>query len=430
MYESLRNKKLLIIGSDPSNMAIINAAREMGVYTIVADGISDWSKAPAKKEADEGWDIDYSDTATMAQRCKEAGVDGVFAGYSEFRVLAACRIAKAIGTPFYATEEQINLTRNKRTFKDVCLQYGIPTPRDYCFAYPMSQEEKAAIEYPVIVKPADYAGRKGISICNTPEELDTAVEYAASKSQSKTVIVEDYLDGVEYAAVYTLRDGDISLSCVNEKYITDDQEVKTGLCEFLISPAASYQRYLDELDGKIRRFIEGIGARNGTIFFQGMVTEKKIYVFEMGYRINGNNDFLVIDKINGLNFMKMNIAYSLCGSMCDDLTKDNPLYDRYACTLLFYVHQGVIGRLEYPDFRKDPRVQDMDVQIWLGKQIQEDGSTGQCALKLKLFADTLDSLVDMIRYAQDNIVVEDTDGCNMLFKPFDPSCLIKEKNYE
>ena len=118
------------------------------------------------------------------------------------------------------------------------------------------------------------------------------------------------------------------------------------------------------------------------------------------------------------------------GPTCDDLTKDNPLYDRYACTLLFYVHQGVIGRLEYPDFRKDPRVQDMDVQIWLGKQIQEDGSTGQCALKLKLFADTLDSLVDMIRYAQDNIVVEDTDGCNMLFKPFDPSCLIKEKNYE
>lgn len=425
MFEPLRGKKLLVVGSDPSNMAIIDAAREMGVYTIIVDGITDWSKAPAKRKADEGWDIDYSDTDTIVEKCREAGVDGVFAGYSEFRVLAACRIANRLGTPFYATEEQINLTRNKRTFKDVCIRYDIPTPRDYCFSYPMSAEEKAGIEYPVIVKPADYAGRKGISICNGPEELDTAVEYAASKSQSKTVIVEDYLNGVEFAAVYTLSNGEISLSCVNEKYITDDQEVKTGLCEFLISPANSYQRYLNELDGKIRNFIRGIDARNGVIFFQGMVTEKKIYVFEMGYRINGNNDFLVIEKFNGLNFMKMMIAYSLCGDMCGDLSKDNPLYSQYACTLLFYAHAGTVGKLEYSALLKEKRIRDLDVQVWPGKEITEDGSTGQCALKMKLMAGSLQEIVDIVRFAQDSVVVEDTQGCNMLFKPFDTQCLLK-----
>ena len=62
MYEALKGKKLLIIGSDSGNINIVNAAREMGVYTIAADGISDWSRAPAKRAADEGWDIDYSDT--------------------------------------------------------------------------------------------------------------------------------------------------------------------------------------------------------------------------------------------------------------------------------------------------------------------------------------------------------------------------------
>ena len=425
MYSFLRGKKLLVIGSDPSNIAILDMAKEMGVYTIVVDGISDWEKAPAKRKADEAWDIDYSDTDAVVRKCKDAGVDGVFAGYSEFRVLAACQIANRLGKPFYTTEEQINLTRNKRLFKDVCQQYGIPTPKDYCFSYPMNEKEKAKIEYPVIVKPADYAGRKGISICNSADELEPALEYAISKSKSKTIIVEDFLSGLEFASVYTLSDGEISLSCVNEKYVTDDQEIQSGLCEFLISPANSYERYIKEIDPAVRNFIRGIEAKNGVVFFQGMITEKKIYIFEMGYRINGNNDFLVIDKMNHLNFMKMMIAYSLCGSMCDDIKKDNPLYKQYACTLLFYAHAGIVGNVQYEPLLGRPQIQDIDVQVWPGKEIFEDGSTGQLAIKMKFFADTLDEITDLIHFAQQSVVVEDKTGKNMLFKHFDTTKLSK-----
>lgn len=425
MYEFLKGKKLLVIGSDSGNVNIINAAREMGIYTIAADGIKDWSKAPAKRAADEGWDIDYSQTEAMVQKCLEAGVDGVFAGYSEFRVLAACRIAGALGKPFYATEEQINLTRNKRTFKDVCQQYDIPVPKDYCFHYPLSSQEKAGIEYPVIVKPADYAGRKGITVCRCAEELDAAVEYAASKSQSKTIIVEDYLDGLEFSSIYTLSDGAISLSSVNEKYITRDQEKISGLCEFLISPARSYDRYIEELDGKLRKFIRGIQARNGVIFFQGMITGKKLYVFEMGYRINGNNDFLVIDRFNGLNFMKMCIAHSLCGSMTDDISKDNPLYPGYACSLLMYAHGGTVGKLSLGQIPSRQGIRDVTPTAWVGKEIPEDGSTAQCVVKMKLYGDSLEEIAQLAEFAQRNVVVEDVNGKNMLFKPFDTGCLLR-----
>lgn len=425
MYEHLKGKKLLIIGSDSGDADIVKNAREMGIYTIVADGITDRRNAPAKVVADEAWDINYADTDTLVQKCKERGVDGVFAGYSEYRVLAACRIAKGLGTPFYATEEQIQLTRNKRTFKDVCQQYDIPTPKDYCFSYPMKPEEKAQIEYPVIVKPADYAGRKGISVCFSADQLDEAVEYAADKSQSKTVIVEDYLDGVEFSSIYTVKNGEISLSAVNEKYITDDQEVKSGLCEFLISPAHALDRYVAELDGNVRNFIRGIEAKNGVVFFQGMITEKKIYIFEMGYRINGNNDFQVIDRFHGINFMKMCIAYSLCGDMCDDIRKDNPRYPQYTGALLFYAHGGTIGRFAYEAILDNPYVHDVDVRAWLGREVPNDGSTGQCVLKMKITAPTLEDMVDTVRFIQQNVVVEDEKGADMLFKPFDADCLLK-----
>ena len=425
MYKSLKGKKLLVIGSDSSNISIVEEAQDMGVYVVVTDGITDITKAPAKKAADEYWNIDYSDIDAIAKKCTESNINGVFAGYSEFRVMAACKIAKRLGLPFYANEEQIDLTRNKRKFKDACSKYGIPIPKDYCFSYPMNEDDKKSIEYPVIVKPADYAGRKGISVCNNLEELNVAVEYAAKMSQSKTIIVEDYLNGLEFSSVYTAKNGEISLSCVNEKYITDDQDVKTGLCEFLISPAKSLDRYKKELDNKVRSFMEGIQIKNGVIFFQGMVTENKIYIFEMGYRINGNNDFRVIDKINGINFMKMMIAYSLCGDMCDDIAKDNPNYNKFACTLLFYAHAGVINKFEVGNIYNNPNISDVVERAWIGREISEDGSTGQSVLTLKIFADTLEEVIETIKFAQTNIIVEDEKGNNILFKPFDAKKLVK-----
>ncbi len=425
MYEHLRGKKLLIIGSDSGSINIIDAARDMGIYTIVVDGITDRGNAPAKKLADEAWDIDYSHTDEIAERCKACGVDGVFAGYSEFRVLAACAISNKIGTPFYANKEQIDLTRNKRIFKDEISKYGVPVPRDYSFSYPVSDEVKDKVEYPVIVKPADYAGRKGITVCYSRSELDTAVEYAASKSQSKTVIIEDYIDGVEFSSVYTLSKGEISLSCVNEKYITDDQERKTGLCEFLISPSKSYERYLNELDGNVRNFIKGIKAENGVVFFQGMITKKKIYVFEMGYRLNGNNDYVVIEKFNNINYMKMMIAYSLSGDMCDDIKKDNPLYIKYACSFLMYAHAGTIGKFDYEKICGYPGVEEVETDAWVGKQIAEDGSTGQKLMRIKIIAPTLENVVSIVKFIQTNVTVEDTEGRNMLFKPFRAECLLE-----
>ena len=114
--ESIRGKKLLIVSSDGSDRALLKAGRELGLYVICCDRYTDYSVSPTKAMADEAWDLDYSQTERVAEKCREAGVDGVIAGYAENRVEAACRISKAIGKPFYATEEQIALTRNKILF--------------------------------------------------------------------------------------------------------------------------------------------------------------------------------------------------------------------------------------------------------------------------------------------------------------------------
>lgn len=419
MYEDLKGKRLLVIGSAACDVGIINVAHELGMYVISVDGISDYHYAPAKLVADEAWDIDYSDTDAVVKKCLVSRIDGVMAAYSEFRVLAACRIADMLGLPFYATEEQIKLTRNKRIFKDTCVKYGVKIPKDFCFTYPVAQMDKQKIEYPVIVKPADYGGRKGITVCESAAQIDVAIEYAASKSESKTLIIEEYLKGTEFSAIYTIADGVISLSCVNEKYITDDQERVTGLCEFVLTPASFMEQFIQEADTPLKNFLAGIGAENGVAFFQGMYTQKGIYVFEMGYRVNGNNDFKAIDRNNGINFMKMLINYSVHGTMGTGIEKDNPHFPYYTATVPINLHAGTIAKLDYEALKKNSGIYEINCFVKEGDVIHEDGSTHQKAMLLRMAGKSMEEVRALFDYAIDSVTIENQSGESMIFKKFD-----------
>ena len=423
--ERLDGKKLLIIGgTGVENINIINAAHEMGIYCVVVDKNVDPKTTQAKKAADEAWDMDYSDIDALAERCKAAGINGVMAGYSEPRVLVAAKVSEKIGTPFYATPEQVELTRNKRTFKNWCMKCGIPIAKDYCYGNVPNEEERKQIKYPVIVKPTDYGGRKGITVCFDEKQLDDAIELALKYSASETIIIEEYLIGRELMAIYTLVDGKATLSCLNEKYITEDHKRISGLCNLVVNPSSHYKEYMDTIDDKVKGFLKEIKADNGVAFFQLIAAPDGIRVFEMGYRLNGNNDYKDIEKINGLSYMKMLISHSITGKMGDDNAKDNPDFGFYLSTLVFNCHAGTVKTIDYSAVENHEGVDAVYCEIAPGKTIVEDGTTQQKAISVRLRAETIVGIAKLIDFAQENVKVTDEDGNNMLFMPFDTGKLI------
>lgn len=427
MYEDVSGKKLLVIGGDVNDINIINTAHEMGVYVISTDRNTDYTKSPGKAIADEAWDIDYGDVEAVAKKCREENVDGVMAAYSEFRVLSAAKVSELIGKPFYATAEQIEITRSKRTFKDLCTKFGVPIAKDYCYSYPITEAEKDAISYPVIVKPTDYAGCKGISVCYDRAQLEEAIDLAVSLSASKTIIIEEYLYGTELMAIYTIVDGKATLSILNEKYISQDHERISGLCDIVLTPSKYQDMYMRTTDEKMKTFLRGIEAKNGVAFFQFIANDNGIKAFEMGYRVNGNNDYHVIEKYNDINYMKMLISYSLTGSMGDDNSKDNPIFGEYLCSLLTYVHAGTVGKVDYEAVKGKSGIGDIYTWTKPGKVIVEDGSTQQRGITVKMSAGTLEEIAELIKYVYANISIEDSNGNNMLFKPFDTKRLFSKQ---
>lgn len=419
MFEQARGKKLLIIGGETNITNIVRQAREMGVYTIVTERGTDVSKLPAKAIADEAWDIDYSDMDTLVEKCREAGVDGVMSGYSEGKVYYAAQLSQLLGTPFYVTPEQVELTRNKRVFKELCGQYGIPVPREYCSNGRLTDEEKESIRYPVIVKPADYGGRIGITVCHDRSELDGALALAEKNSVSHTVVVEEYLTGMELTAIYTIADGESSLSIINDKYLSHEGGKYACLCDVAITPSRFYRAYLDTVDANIKAFLRGIGVRNGLAGFQFIATGEKIVAFEMGLRLNGGNDWKLLSACNGINHMKMLINYSLTGSMGDSLEKDDPDLKEQMATYVMYAHGGTVGAVDLSGIEGHKGILDLSPYVYVGKEIPDRGTTQQRVVSFKIRTSTLEEMAETIRYIQEHVRIDDENGQSLLFKAFD-----------
>ena len=424
MYESLKGKKLLVLGSSEVDANIVNVAHELGVYVVVVDGIKKSTSTFAKNIADESWDIDYTHTEEIGEKCLKSGINGVLAGYSEFRVSAACKIANYIGSPFYATLDQIELTRNKRRFKDTCRKFDVHVPFDYEI---QSLNNIDNIIFPVIVKPTDAAGRKGITICYNEDQLKNAVDLALEYSFSKTIIIEEYVFGKEFVAVYTIQDGNCSLSCFNEKYLNEEYS-SSGLCDLALSPSSHMQNYIDKAHSNVCRFLSGIGAQNGVAFFQGISTKDDIYLFEMGYRLNGGNDYFITEEENGISYMKMLISHSLTGKMIGDLGKDNPSYSKYYANFLIYSHGGKVGDIEFHgDIKEKEGLRDIHIKKSKGMIIKEDGTTQQGVFTFKLSSRSIKELIELIHYCQVNTEVTDEFGNSLLFRPFNTERL--KENY-
>lgn len=424
MYENLKGKKLLVIGSDEGTACIVSAAKALGIYTIAVDGVKRSVKTPAKAMADDAWDIDYRETDLIAQRCREQHVDGVLAGYSEFRVLAACHVAKAIGTPFYATEDQIFLTWNKRSFKDLCIKCGVRVPMDYLKEPTEALDPNLPVHFPVIVKPVDYAGRNGISICENKEQLEAAVAYARGKSVTQSVLVEDYVVGQEFAALYTIIDGEISFSSLKDKYNTVSDQRGTSLCELSVTPSRHLERYLQTTDAKIKAFLRAAEIKNGVAQFQGIVNDEDFWIFEMSYRLPGGNDYIYTEKSHGINYMKMMISYALTGEMGDTLEKDTPYFDCCYAQYLVYAHGGTVARSDFHAIENVSGIQDIHVWAKTGRTFTEDGTTQQKAFTCKLNGKGIEDIIRLIHFVQDHVVVEDDAGNNLLFSPFDTNRIV------
>lgn len=412
-------KTLLFLGTSVASVNMVRYARQEGAYVIVTDNLPP-NQSAAKLVCDECADISTRDVEALCTLAKRKKADGVLCGVSEGNLISVRAVCECLKLPCYFTKEQWDICQNKRTFKDLCIKYSVPVPKEYHIDEDSVKGHIDNICFPVIVKPVDGFAASGVTVCYNQDELMPAFLYAKKYSKSSAVIVEEYVRGTEITAVYTIKEGRVSLSMLRDRYPSMDHKGVTAQFDASISPSRFYYQYKKQVDQSIKKMLKGIGSYAGTVFFQGIATEKGIYIFECGYRMNALCDFYNIEAANGINYMKMLVEYALTGTSGDaDLNRDNPNPDCYCCIFNMTAHAGIIGRLSgLEEVQKIPEVLYAEFLLPLGHKVVEDNSMAQSVFRAYINARTCERLKEIISEIQSFIHVCDENGHDILFLKF------------
>lgn len=421
----LHGKRLLVLGA-AGGLDYIRAFKEKNGVTVITTADKGHQDNPLFRFADEAYDTSPLDREGLISLCREKRIDGIFPGGNEEIIGTVIDVAGEMGFPFYLTEEQFRLNHDKAYFHEVIRRYGLECPAEYTLDSSFRKSDLEKIRYPVIVKPVDLCGGRGIAPCVNEEELRSNYLKAIELSLSHRAIVEQFITGEEFTVVYTLKDGEISLSLMKDKYMSEDHEYVTTQFDISLSPSKWLGRYCDGPDKTIRKIISDLGIRDGTIFFQGFVSQNRFIFHESGCRMTGAEDFRTIAEVNGINFYEMMLYYSLTGKMQGyELALDDPFFRTPIGMFAVYAHGGVIDRqIGFEKIQAMPNVLKAEMLKRSGDTVTENSALKQRVLRVFIKGKDVGEIAKTVGKIQKEFDVLDEENRSMKFKSFDTERLL------
>lgn len=276
MYQG--KKAVLIFGVGSLQESIIGRAKRMGLYTV---GIDPCADATCKDCVDAFEVVPGQDYEGHCAVVEKYGIDAIVTAATDKPLVMMARIAEKYGFPFYSVETA-QWSTDKFQMKQRFMEGGVPCAKGRLVK---SVSEVEDFEYPVIVKPRDNSGSRGVKLCRSKEELEASMSEAFEVSKLDTVLVEEFIEGPEYSIESLHYDGKSEVIQFTEKKTTEfPYNVELGH----IQPA----NISEENQKKIREIVAKIGKalkfENCPSHTELKINDRGIYVIETSPRLGGD----------------------------------------------------------------------------------------------------------------------------------------------
>lgn len=306
-------KKLAIIGASYLQEPLIRTAKEMGIETHVFA----WAANDVgEKIADHFYPISIVEKEKILEVCREIGINGICSIASDLAMLTVNYVADQMGltgNSMQATEKSTNKHQMRLAFE----KRGDPSPRSVQVDA-STDLSTLSFDYPIIVKPTDRSGSRGIFKLNDANGLAEAVQASIDQGFEKKALIEEFAEGQEYSVEFVSFGGIHKFLAMTKKYTTNAPHfIETGH----LQPAPVDPDCLARVRAVVSHALDTLEIRNGASHSEVKIDQTgKIRIIEIGGRMGG--DFIGSDLVRlstGYDFVRAVIQIAL-GEEPDDLT--------------------------------------------------------------------------------------------------------------
>jgi biotin carboxylase len=340
--------KLLIVGGNHSDVPLIKAGILQGheVYTT-----GNRPDHPGHKISNRYIPGDYSDPNEILNVARKIGADFIVPGSNDFAMISAAFVAEQMQLPGYDSLATNLLIHRKDLFKKFANTFDMPVCRNVTVDTESNvkiEDQIEALTYPLIVKPVDLTGGKGISKIDRPDELATAIKEAVKISHHKSIVIEEFFEGSLH-----------SYSVIIENGIIIFEYFDTEMClfqDFLVSSSISICNIHDDAKKIVRtstqRMIKELKLVDGVLHNQFIANKNNARIIEYTRRMSGDLYSYVVNKVCGFRHEDIFISSATCRYLYP-LVKNNRPQDLYVSRhCITSQHNGIFSKLIVNDEKR------------------------------------------------------------------------------
>ncbi|KOA18971.1 D-alanine--D-alanine ligase [Clostridium homopropionicum DSM 5847] len=299
--------KLLILGGGHCQLNAILKAKNQGHSLIISDYYED---APGKSFCDYKELISTFDVDGNIEIGKKYSIDGILTLGTDQPVYTASKVQEALNLPFLIDAKTAKAVTNKKIMKTIFKDTFIPTTKFTFIKRDFEDKDIANLKFPVVIKPLDSQGQRGIYKLNSIKEVRNNIDKTLSYSRENEILIEEYYENDEITVSGWVEENKVYVLTVTDR-VTYNNYPLIGICTAHNFPSKHLFSNCNEIMDITCKLVQSFNIHNGPIYFQMLVGKEGIKVNEIACRIGGAYEDIFIPYLTGIDILDMLIKSSL-----------------------------------------------------------------------------------------------------------------------
>lgn len=288
-------KSALLVGSSSSAAPIFFLLKKRGLHVSVCGSLK---TDPCHQYADASYYIDYSDREALMGLVEERNFDYIVPTCNDYSYMSSAWFAKKLGYPGFDNYDVAAIIHTKNEFRRITNQYGIPAPRakSYQFGKPIDIGE---LKYPLLVKPSDSSGGRGVTKVMDLSELLAATEKARQSSRCEEIVLEEFVDGALHSHSAFIQNREIVADFFVDEFCT--------VYPYQVNCSNHPSRLANTIQSAVRatmsQLVKQLELQDGLLHTQFITNSDQYWIIECMRRCPGDLYGSLIERSTATSYM-------------------------------------------------------------------------------------------------------------------------------